>query len=397
MHPVENIRSSRSSLLDGRRIVLGVTGSIAAVKCVELARELIRHGAEVHAVMSDASKVIIGPESLHFGTGNPVIATITGGVEHVAMLGDVPRPADLFLVAPATANSISKMALGIDDGPVTTMATVAFGHHRPVVVAPAMHEGMMEHPKVAKHIQDLLDMGVTWVEPSREEHKAKLADIESIVDHVIHALARRDTTPRKCLVIGGATAEAIDPVRVMTNRSSGKTATALAQELFRAGHDVELWYGQGSAPVPAALRDHVRRFTSHADLMAMAKDATGFEQIWMPAAISDYVPEASDEKIASEGEPVIRLRPVEKVIEAVRAVNADATLIAFKAESAADTLVERARGRLERYGADYIIANTSAAFGADNNDVWLLGKDGRETRHHGDKAGIYRAIIRELQ
>ncbi len=393
MHPVENIRCSRSDLLAGRRIVLGVTGSIAAVKTVELGRELIRHGAEVIGVMSKAAEGIISADALHFGTGQPVITKLGGGVEHVALLGDVPEPADLFLVAPATANTISKMALGIDDGPVTTMATVAFGHGRPVVVAPAMHEGMMEHPQVAKHIQELLDMGVTWVEPSREEHKAKLADIESIVDHVIHRLHRQE--PKRVLVVGGATAEAIDPVRVMTNRSSGKTATALAQELFRAGHDVELWYGHGSAEVPAALRDRVRRFASHADLMAMAKDAADFDQIWMPAAISDYVPEASQHKIASEGEPVIKLRPVEKVIEAIRQVNGEATLIAFKAESDEATLKERARGRLERYGADYIIANLATAMGADDNDVWLIHQGG-ETHHKGAKQTIYRHIIREV-
>ena len=116
MHPINNIRGASSDLLAGKRIVLGVSGSIAAIKCVELARELTRHGAHVHAVMSKAAQGIITPASLEFGTGNPVVTELTGAVEHVAMLGDVPERADLLLIAPATANILAKFAGGMYGG-----------------------------------------------------------------------------------------------------------------------------------------------------------------------------------------------------------------------------------------------------------------------------------------
>ncbi len=371
---------------------MGISGSIAAIKCVELARELARHGAQVHAVMTSAACGIITPEAMRFATGNPVITKLTGDVEHVALLGDVPGKADLLLIAPATANTVSKMALGIDDSPVTTCATVAFGTKTPVVVAPAMHDAMMEHPIVGDHQKTLIEkLGVTWIEPKHEEKKAKLADIDAIVDVVIHRLANK-LQGKRALVIGGATAEPVDPVRVLTNRSSGKSAVILAQELYRLGADVELWYGHATQPVPVSLADATQPFVSHADLLNMAPGAAGFDQIWMPAAINDYAPEASVEKIGSEQDAlVMALRPLSKIIEKVRAAAPDATLVAFKAETDAARLAERARGRLHRYGAQAIVANTAASFGADDTRALLITQDHDET-FEGPKAEVLSRI-----
>ncbi len=397
MHPVENIRGSASSLLAGRRIVLAISGSIGAVKCVELARELIRHGAEVHAVMSGAAQGIVTAEAMHFGTGNPVITKLTGGVEHVQLLGDVPGRADLLLIAPATANTVSKMALGIDDTTVTTCATVAFGTQTPVVVAPAMHEAMLDHPLVAEHQKTLVErLGVTWIEPKHEEKKAKLADIDAIVDGVIRRL--HDTSPlagKRILVVGGATGEPVDPVRIITNRSSGRSAVILAQELYRLGGDVDLWYGLGSA-TPASSHDTVR-FQSHADLMALVDDMDSYDEVWMPAAINDYAPVAATTKIASEAkELTITMTPLGKVIEAIRKRLPDAALVAFKAESEREHMLERARGRLERYDAQWIIANTDASFSAEDTEAWLLGRDGTEQAFSGDKRTVLRHIIHAI-
>lgn len=380
VHPVENIRGTASEHLAGRRIVLAVSGSIAAVKCVELSRELIRHGASVHAVMSDAARGIITPEAMHFATGNPVITKLTGAVEHVALLGDVPEKADLLLVAPATANTVSKIALGIDDGPVTTCATVAVGTRTPIVVAPAMHDAMLDHPIVAEHAGVLVDrLGVTWVEPKHDEKKAKLADVDAIVDAVIHRLAQDDgpLAGKRCLVIGGATAEPVDPVRVITNRSSGKSALILAQELRRLGADVQLWYGHATEPVPSALASFTTRFATHAELMRRVEDTDGtFDQVWMPAAINDYAPEARTEKIGSEHDGlVLPMNPLPKVIEAARKRWKNAVLVAFKAESDAARLEERARERMARYKAQWVVANSAEAFGSDDTQLLLIGPD----------------------
>ncbi|MGB1697719.1 MAG: bifunctional phosphopantothenoylcysteine decarboxylase/phosphopantothenate--cysteine ligase CoaBC [Thermoplasmatota archaeon] len=391
MHPIANIRGSASKHLVGKRIVLGVTGSIAAVKTVELARELTRHGAEVHAVMTKAACDIVHPNALQFGTGNPVITKLTGAVEHVALLGDVPEKADLLLIAPCTANTVGKIVYGIDDTTVTTCATVALGTGTPIVCAPAMHDAMMHHPKVEDNIAELRKLGVTWVEPKVEEKKAKLADIDHIVDAVIAALATQKKGKR-CLVIGGATAEPVDDVRVLTNRSSGKTAAILAKELGRAGAEVELWMGHHTTDLPHCTTHH---FQTHAELMQLAEGTLAFDEIWMPAAIADYTPERTAGKIPSEQDDwTIIMQPVEKVIEWLR-VRTQAKLIAFKAEATEDGLVEKARARLERYSADAIVANAAASFGADQTRAFLVTAD-QEQLFEGSKQQVMTDIVAAL-
>jgi len=387
-HPVENIRGSLSHHLEGRRIVLAVAGSIAAVKAVELARELVRHGADVVPVMSEAATRILHPDALEFATGRKPITRLTGATEHVALLGDVPHKADLLLVAPATANTISKMALGIDDSPVTTCATVAFGTRTPVVVAPAMHEAMLGHSIVAAHAATLRDaLGVVWVEPLHEERKAKLADVEAIAEAVIHTLANHGPAKgplagKRALVVSGSTAEAVDPVRVLTNRSSGRSGLLIATELRRLGAQVTLWQGHASVEVPPHLAARVVRFSSHDDLMRLVHAAAlaDFDQVWMPAAIGDYAAVPAKDKIASGKRSLtLKLRPLPKVVEAIRKAAPRATLVAFKAESDPKALLRQAKDRMKRYGAQFVVANSSAAFGADDTEVLLVGAKGHES------------------
>lgn len=401
MHPVGNIRGTRSNHLDGRRIVLAVAGSIAAVKAVELARELIRHGATVIPVMSDAATRILHADALEFATGQPPITRLTGQVEHVALLGKVEDRADLLLVAPATGNTVAKMALGIDDGPVTTMATVAFGSGVPVVVAPAMHEVMLDQPLLAEHKATLVKrLGVTWVEPLREENKAKLADPDEIVEAVIHRLANDPARPgplagQKALVVSGATVEPIDPVRILTNRSSGRSGHLIATELARLGATVTLWQGHASDPTPGHLAGSTVAFSTHADLMRLAKGkgVAAFQHIWMPAAIGDYGAKPAKAKIPSgEASLTLELGPLPKVAEVLRKAAPKATLVAFKAESDAAGLVKAARDRLARYGAQYIVANPASSFGAADTTVHLVHANGHET-FTGPKEQVLPTIV----
>src|SRR5664279_3087381 len=176
-HPTLWIEGLRSSSLAGKTIVLGVTGSIGAVRVVELARELIRNGAEVHAVMTDAARHILHPDALHYATGNPVITELGGRVEHVEFCGFKGR-ADLLLIAPATANTIGKIAYGIDDTTVTSFATTALGSGVPLMLVPAMHESMYRHPAVVENIIKLKSWEVSIVGPKLEEGIAKIASNE---------------------------------------------------------------------------------------------------------------------------------------------------------------------------------------------------------------------------
>ncbi|MEF8832784.1 MAG: flavoprotein, partial [Candidatus Thermoplasmatota archaeon] len=205
MHPSEELRGSKGSDLSGKKIVLGVTGSIAAVECVKLVRELVREGAEVHCVISDWGSKIIHPNSLEFATGNEVITELTGQVEHVSHCGNVPGKADLFLVAPATANTISKIAKGIDDTPVTTFATTCVGSDIPIMIVPAMHQTMYDHPIVMDNLEELKEkLDVTVVGPKIEEGAAKVAEKDQIVDSVIREL-NEGLKDEKVTVITGRT------------------------------------------------------------------------------------------------------------------------------------------------------------------------------------------------
>src|SRR5205809_854129 len=211
MHPAERLRGVKSIKLQGKTIVLGVTVSIAAVECVKLAHELIRHGAEVHAVFTRSATEILHPNALQYATGHPGETQITGPMEYLEMCGRDGK-ADLLLIAPCTSNTIGKIAQGIDDSTVTTYAANALGSGIPILIAPAAHESMMDNPAVAANVRRLQELRVELVEPKREEDKAKMADIETIVARVIRRLGPKDLLDMRVLVVAGSTVEPIDDV-----------------------------------------------------------------------------------------------------------------------------------------------------------------------------------------
>ena len=270
MHPTDEIRGVKSNKLSNKKIILGVTGSIACVECVRLSRELIRHGAEVFPVMTPAATKIICPDAFWFATGNQPIFEISGKTEHVFFCGKVKDPVDLLLISPCTSNTISKIAHGIDDTPVTTFATTAIGSELPVVVVPAMHVSMYDHKIIQENIKKCKKLGISFVGPSVIGKKAKMADIDEIVANVIKKIGRQDLSGKNVLVIGGSTAEKIDDVRIISNLSSGKTAVWLAKNIFYRDGNVELWYGQSQEPVP----DYIKtiKFSCIDDLSKLLKN-----------------------------------------------------------------------------------------------------------------------------
>jgi phosphopantothenoylcysteine decarboxylase/phosphopantothenate--cysteine ligase len=183
-HPSKDIIGSKSNILKGRKIALCVTGSVAAIKCPEIARELMRQGAEVYVVMSSMAQKIIHPYLMEWATGNPVVTELTGKIEHVALAGEGVGKVDLVLVAPATANTISKIACGIDDTPATTVVSTALGSGIPVMVVPAMHESLYRHPVVTENIRKLQSLGIEFVGPRVEGGKARIAETKEIVEAV---------------------------------------------------------------------------------------------------------------------------------------------------------------------------------------------------------------------
>ncbi|UCE91560.1 MAG: bifunctional phosphopantothenoylcysteine decarboxylase/phosphopantothenate--cysteine ligase CoaBC [Methanobacteriota archaeon] len=390
MHPADQIRCASSEKLKGRRIVLGITGSIAAVESVRLCRELIRHGAAVHVVLSKDAAKVVHPYAMEFASGNPVITEIDGGVQHVALCGDVPDRADLLLIAPTTANTISKMACGIDDTTVTTFATTAIGAGIPVVVVPAMHGSMINHGIVTANIRKLRESGVVVLEPKMEESKAKMPDIDRILSAVLSRIGKGDLRGKKVLVIAGSTEEPFDDIRVITNRSSGETGIELAKAAAERSADVELWLGRIEAPVPTYMR--TRRFTSAESLGKMIREADEWDIVLFPAAVSDYSPERVDGKVSSQEDSLsMTLRRNPKLIDEVRAK----VLVGFKAGSRVkdSELVSEAVALMERAGCSFVVANDIRDVTPGKTRVIVVERDGSSQKVVGTKADVADEVL----
>ena len=373
MHPSRDIYCSKTERLRNKKIVVGVTGSIAAVETVKLVRELIRNGAEVFPVMTENAQKIIHPDSLQFASGRKTVTEITGDVEHVSLCGDVKDKVDLLLIAPCTANTISKIANGVDDTTVTTFATTAIGSEIPVIIVPAMHFSMYNHPIILENIRKLKKIGVRLIEPKIEEKKAKMPGVEVIVENIIRKIGKNDLRNKKILIISGPTSEPVDDVRSITNKSSGKTGIELAKNAFERGADVELWYGNGTEKVPNYIESEM--FTSADELRKKLKKLK-YDIILVPAAISDYAVKKYDGKIPSgKKEIVLKLKPSPKIIKTIRK-NFKGFLAGFKLEShiSREKLLEKTYKYLKENNLDLIVANDIKNVKTYENEVIIVDR-----------------------
>ncbi|MCU4716539.1 bifunctional phosphopantothenoylcysteine decarboxylase/phosphopantothenate--cysteine ligase CoaBC [Halapricum hydrolyticum] len=360
-------------MLEGVNVALGITGSIAAVRTVEFVHELRRHGANVRAVMTSEAANIIHPWSVEFATERDVVTEITGAVEHVDLCG-VEGWADVYLVSPATANTVGKMASAVDDTPVTTCATTALGSGLPVVVVPAMHKPMYDHPGVLEAIEQLESWGVHFVEPRIEEGKAKIASDEAIATGVARAVDDRPLDGRHVVVTAGATTESIDPIRVLTNRASGATGRAVARACYVRGADVTLIHD--GPDVPYATVESVE---SAAEMTAAAEDAAAdADALVSAAAIADYTVETAAEKIRSGKESLtLELEPTPKLLDTIREAYPDLPMVGFKAETTGDddALIERARDLRDRVGLEFVVANDADVMDEAETRALLVDDD----------------------
>lgn len=389
MHPADHIRGSKSDKLKGRKVVLGITGSIAAVECVKLCRDLIRHGADVHVVMSKDARTIVHPYALEFASGRPVTTEIDGRVQHVSFCGDVPDRADLLLIAPATANTISKVACGIDDTPVTTFATTALGTGIPVIIVPAMHASMIRHKAVMDNIERLKALGVHVVEPRMEESKAKMPDIDHIVSCAIQVVGKNDLKGERVLVIAGATEEPVDDIRVVTNRSSGETGVEIARAAYERGASVDLWMGRCDIDVPSFFR--TTRYSTFKELAALV-DKLDHDVAFFPAAVSDYSPEKTDGKMPSDNDSItVTLKRNPKLIDRMRAK----VVVGFKAQARMDetALVSEARRLLDRSKCSLVVANKIEDVHRGGTKVVVVGGGGEPRHIEGTKAQVADRIL----
>ena len=375
-------------MLEGAHVAVGVTGSIAAVRVVELVHELRRRGAAVRGVMSADATGIIHPWAVEFATEAPVITEITGAVEHIELCG-ADGWADVLLIAPATANTVGKLAAAVDDTPVTTTAQTAIGAGVPVVIAPAMHAPMYDHPGTTQALRTLTEWGIDLVDPVLAEGKAKIATTEAIVTAVARAAGAQPLAGEHVVVTAGATREPIDPIRVLTNRASGATGRAVAQAAAVAGADVTVIHDGG--PLPYA---EVVAVETAAEMAEAAVEAAATADLFIAAAaVGDYTTEAAASKIKSGSPLTVEFEPTDKVVDAVRTAAPELAMVCFKAEVAdEETLLEEAQTLRERTGALFVVANQASVMGAETTTVRLVGS-GADAPITGDKPTVAAAIV----
>lgn len=378
-HPSKEITGSHGSELAGKKIVLCVTGSVAAYRAVDMARLLMRHGADVYTVMSDPTSQLLPSEMMKWATGNDVVTSLTGDLEHIR-LADYDM-SDLVLVYPCTANTIGKAAAGIDDTPVTSVLSVALGSKIPVVIAPAMHQAMYENPFILQNVEKLKKRAI-FVEPTMAEGKAKVAEPSQVLAAAIEALSSGPLSGRNVLVTAGSTVEFIDPIRVLTNLSTGRMGVAIAKEARKLGASVTLVFAHGSVEPDAAAGKVIRVGTSNEMLAAVTSELSSkkYDIAIMAAAVADFAPsKRSRKKIDSrEGSLKVELVKTVKIVDRVKQISKRTFLVAFKADHDVDRdiLVDKAYKKLKESGADLVIANdvgkVSKAGGSEMNEVFVV-------------------------
>lgn len=380
--------------LDGRRIVVGVSGGIAAYKSAYLVRRLLEKGADVRCVMTSAATEFLGPATLAGLSGHPVVTSLTNHPDSVSPHTDLGRWADLVVVAPATTATIARLAHGLSEDPVS--ATVAAARC-PVMVAPAMHTEMWEYPATRRNVRLLTDDGVRVVGPAEgnlaggDTGAGRMLEPDEIVAE-IEALFSGPLSGVSVLVTAGGTKEAIDPVRYIGNHSSGKMGHAIAAEAHARGARVSLVTASDLSSPPGIERLQVRSAQEMADAVASIETDVAV----MAAAVADFRPDtSSDEKLArTDGPPEIRLAPTPDILASVVARTDRPYVVGFAAETGSiDRAVEKAR----RKKVDLLVANDvtepGSGFGVDTNRVTIVHADGSvEPWEQMDKRDVARRL-----
>jgi phosphopantothenoylcysteine decarboxylase/phosphopantothenate--cysteine ligase len=373
--------------------VLCITGSVAAYKAIDLSRMLMRHGADVHCVMSEmATATLLTADMMKWATGNKVVTRLTGDLEHI-FLADY-NMSDLIIVYPCTANTLGKIGNGIDDTPVTSVLSVALGSKIPIIIAPAMHKSMYDNPFIKENICRLKNQGIEFLQPLLSEGKAKVAHPEQALKQVLNKFDKRSKNgilslhDKNILVTAGSTVEYIDPVRVITNLSSGKIGNAIAKEASNRGAKVTIVYGYTTAANYSSDSSDLKVIKATTteemcNIVVSELSSKTYDIAILAAAVTDFGPEEkSSNKIDSRIDRLsLSLVPTRKIVDRIKHITKnDIFLVAFKAEyNVSDlSIVEKAYQKLEECDGDLIVANdigrAGSEAGSDNDEVFIINR-----------------------
>lgn len=370
-------------MLKGRNILLGVTGSIAAYKSAEIARRLMDEGADVHAVMTGAAARFITPYTLQTLTGNPVGTDLFDDpFSHI----NLAKNADLFLIAPVTANTINKLSCGIADNLLSNLWLTFRG---PVIMAPAMNERMYGHATVQNSMKLLQKAGVHFVGPVTgslacgDEGIGKMAETPSIVEAAVAALTPKDLDGQRIVITAGPTREAIDPVRYISNRSSGKMGYALALAAKRRGARVTLISGPSAEERPDGVICVAVESALEME-KAVMKHLPGASALIMSAAVADFSPSLKSKvKYDKKDINLLKLKRTSDILRKAGQQTKKRILVGFAAETGHD--IDRAKKKLKDKNLDLIVMNDvtqeGAGFEVDSNIVTIIDKKGTVAEH----------------
>lgn len=377
-------------MLKDKTVVIGVSGGIAVYKTLDVISRLRKLGVNVNVIMTKSATEFVTPLSFQSLSQNYVVCDMfedpkTWDVEHISLA----KRADLFLIAPATANVIGKMANGIADDMLTTtvMATKA-----KVLIAPAMNTNMFENPIVQRNITTLKELGYNFVEPESgrlacgDTGKGKLASPETIVEEVVKLLSKEQDLKGKSIVVtAGPTVESIDPMRYITNRSTGKMGYSIAKEAIERGADVTLITGPTNLTPPQNLKKLIKIESAKQMYEAVLENLSENDVVIKSAAVADYKPKHySNKKIKkSEDDLFIELDRNKDIAQEIGKIKEDKILVGFAAET--NDLIENASVKIKKKNLDFIVANDltkeGAGFGVDTNIVKIIDKQGNITEY----------------
>jgi phosphopantothenoylcysteine decarboxylase/phosphopantothenate--cysteine ligase len=371
-------------MLKGRKVVLGVTGGIAAYKAAEFVRLLVKGEVDVHVVMTENAQKFITPLTFQTLSGNPVVTDPfslldDATIGHIA-LADL---AELVVILPATANLIGKVANGIADDFLSTMVMAT---KAPVLFVPSMNVNMWENKALQKNIQTLMERGHHLLEPGEGElachwyGKGRLPELSEVVEKMEDILTTKDLRGEQILVTGGPTHEPIDPVRFITNRSSGKMGYALAKMARRRGAEVILVTGPTSIPLPRKDIQWISVRTAEEMRKAVFDHLEGTSVVIKAAAVSDYRPKVISQKKIKKGgfDITLPLERTKDILEELGKKKGNRILIGFAAET--EDLIANAEKKLKEKNLDFIVVNDvnrpGAGFGLDTNQVKIIYPSG---------------------
>lgn len=367
---------NKRKVLKDKSILLGVTGGVAAYKTADLIRRLREEGSSVTVIMTEAAKNFITPLSLEVASRNRVYYELYNDtIAHI----NLPASADILVIAPATANIIGKFARGIADD---LLSTSLLSFRGKVVIAPAMNWRMYENPVFQENLGSLLSRGVIKVGPEKgdlacgEEGIGRMSDIQEIIEAIKFTLSNKDLAKEKILVTAGPTREYLDPVRFISNRSSGKMGYSIARAAYRRGAEVTLISGHSALNQPKGI-NFISVDTATDMLNAVNKEIDLSTVMIMSAAVSDFMPaEKSKEKIEKSGELLLRLHPTTDIISEIGKKRKKPFIIGFAAET--DGRIERAKKKLKEKNMDMIIYNDvtqkGSGFDVDTNKVVIIDR-----------------------